>query len=176
MKDVMLDIETLGRGPGCVILSIGACMFGPEGVGEKFYRTIDIRSSQGAGLTIDADTLMWWQKQDDATRALSFKGEHRLHDALSHFSAWLKISALDKSFNVWGCGAEFDNSIVLHAYIAAKIYKPWEFRQNRCYRTLKNLYPKVPRPPMTGVVHHALGDAVNQAEHAIAIFNAHNLW
>jgi hypothetical protein len=49
VKNVMIDIETLGTRPGSVILSIGACRFGADGIGEEFYRAIDVLDSLMAG-------------------------------------------------------------------------------------------------------------------------------
>jgi len=52
---VMLDIETLGVSPGCVILSLSAVEFdiNTGELGESFNMGIDIKSCVDAGLTID---------------------------------------------------------------------------------------------------------------------------
>jgi DNA polymerase III epsilon subunit-like protein len=46
MSDVMIDLETLGRRPGCAILSIGAVEFGPAGLGRELYIVLDIFGSE----------------------------------------------------------------------------------------------------------------------------------
>ncbi len=46
--------------------------------------------------------------------------------------------------------------------------EPWNFWNNRCYRTLKNLHPKI-ELVRTGVHHHALADAKTQALHLLEI-------
>jgi exodeoxyribonuclease VIII len=78
-----------------------------------------------------------------------------------------------KDFLVWGNGADFDLPILSAAYVAAGFGgPPWKPYNGRCYRTLKNLRPDVPRPERRGTAHNALDDAVFQAEHAIALLAA----
>lgn len=65
---VMLDFETLSLKPDAVLLSIGACTFDTETgeVGNEFYLAIDPRTQHQRH--IDADTVLWWLKQDEAAR------------------------------------------------------------------------------------------------------------
>jgi hypothetical protein len=66
MINVMVDIETLGTEPGCVVLSIGAVAFDKEmGFVEDFYEVINTVDSFSEGLTYDNDTLAWWKKQPE---------------------------------------------------------------------------------------------------------------
>ena len=46
-RHAMTDLETLGKAPGCKILSIGAVMFNESGVGRPFYAAIN-RDVQGS--------------------------------------------------------------------------------------------------------------------------------
>ncbi|MHB0978446.1 MAG: 3'-5' exoribonuclease domain-containing protein [Minisyncoccota bacterium] len=55
-----------------------------------------------------------------------------------------------------------------YAYHALDMKQPWKFWNNRCYRTLKNMFPEVPFVRI-GIAHDALDDAKSQAEHAVAI-------
>jgi hypothetical protein len=50
MRDVMLDLETMGNGPDAAITAIGAVCFNPVGgtVGPGFYRVVDLASSVAA--------------------------------------------------------------------------------------------------------------------------------
>lgn len=64
MRNVMIDLETFGTRPGSVIVSIGAVEFSMDGIGEAYYRAIDVASSLLAGLTIDEITVKWWREQD----------------------------------------------------------------------------------------------------------------
>lgn len=55
--DIMVDIETLGRKPGCVILSIGCVAFD----GKEFYVNIDPFKMKDEGVFhVDPDTSKWW--------------------------------------------------------------------------------------------------------------------
>ena len=48
MIHVMCDLETLGRRPGCKLLSIGAVVFGPKGLGAEFYEDCLLYTSDAA--------------------------------------------------------------------------------------------------------------------------------
>lgn len=45
---------------------------------------------------------------------------------------------------------------------------PWRYTNDRCYRTIKSLYPHIPME-RTGTHHNAADDAASQAAHLIAI-------
>lgn len=49
--DVMLDIETLGTKPGCMVLSVGACTFNlaTGEIGDEFYMTLQMNPQQAVG-------------------------------------------------------------------------------------------------------------------------------
>lgn len=165
MDNAMVDLETLDNVPTSAILSIGAVKFDDTGTDEdEFYVNIDPRTCTKAGLTISPDTVMWWMQQSDSARkAFNNKDALSLQAALNKFTAWL-----GGANQVWGNGATFDNPILANAYRAVGIEPPWKFWNDRCHRTLKNLYPWVKAPAM-GTAHNALDDARNQAQHASAI-------
>lgn len=175
MKHVMVDLETLGTAPGCVILSVGAVEFDPaEGLGREFYAVIHTESCTDAGLFIDPDTKAWWDKQKAEARQVLEDAEdenvsNSLSAVLKEFGAWLPKGAI-----VWGNGADFDNPILSAAYKAVGEKQPWGNWNGRCYRTLKNMFPAV-KLVREGTYHNALSDAISQAKHAIAIANAHKL-
>ena len=168
MNNVMVDLETLGNGSNAVIVAIGAVQFDASGLGHEFYTTVDAESCVAAGLKMDASTVMWWLKQSDAARsALSNGAKLSLAAALAEFSAWFPAKAM-----FWGNGATFDNVIVSNAYAALRLEKPWGYTSDRCYRTLKAMFPNVKADQTNGVAHNALDDARYQAMHAAKIFNA----
>jgi exodeoxyribonuclease VIII len=164
MKNVMVDLETLGNGSNAVIISIGAVEFDETGLGREFYMRVDPQSCVDAGLKMDVSTVMWWMQQSDAARS-AFKGPGAvpLDVALGEFSSWYPRGAA-----LWGNGATFDNVILGNAYKALGGAQPWAYWADRCYRTLKNLYPHV-KLDRNGTYHNALDDAKSQALHAIAI-------
>ena len=155
---VMLDLETLGTRPGDAILSIGAVKFSPsQGISATFYRTISGESCKEIGLRATKATLEWWAKQDEKVRKEAFKGEWHIKKVLEDFTIWLHPDSI-----LYGNGANFDNALLGAAYRAAGLDVPWKFWNDRCFRTLKNMFMKH-RVERTGAEHHALEDAKYQA-------------
>lgn len=169
--DVMLDLETTGTRAGCCILSIGACTFNKE---RTFTESISRITCLDAGLKDDPNTLNWWDKQNKDVRDLAFNGRVQLVVALGAFSDWLRSLGVPKSkVYVWGNGAKFDLGILEAAYVACRMEYPIDYRNERCYRTLKNLYTNIKEGPFKGNKHDPLADALNQAEHASMILRKH---
>lgn len=178
----MLDLETLGTKPGCAILSIGAVRMKDFRIVDSFYQTIDAKSCQKHGLSIDADTLNWWMSQPEKARLEAFKGESGLEFALQEFDAWVigyntasfPPDHIIKNTFMWGNAPSFDCAILSHIYIKmfGGICKPWRYFNERCYRTMKNVFPdKHLIPEREGTHHNALDDAKFQAQHLLNIFN-----
>lgn len=65
MKDLMVDIECLGKGSHPVVVQIGACYFDQHSgeIGKEFIVNIDAKDAENNGATTDADTVLWWLKQ-----------------------------------------------------------------------------------------------------------------
>lgn len=177
----MTDIETVGRKPFCPVLSIGACIFrtdmtGVEGdpelpaniIVDPFYVAIDLQSCLDVGLKVDADTLRWWMEQKPEATQAAFNDPARvsLPLALDAFTTWVNSRPL----KMWGNSARFDLGIIEAAYTAVGKQAPWEFRNERCYRTVKSL-PEARNVecPRYGVHHNALDDAISQSLHLAAI-------
>lgn len=166
IRRVMLDLETVGKRAGCGVLCIGACTFADGLPRETFYKRIDPASSR-IYLKEDLDTLRWWQKQDHQLREEAFGGTLDLIFVLDEFHDWFrKLLPNYKDVEIWGNGAAFDLPILGGAYSAVDRPEPWAPYMDRCYRTLKNLLPHVKAPPRASAKHHALDDAIYQAEHA----------
>lgn len=165
---VMLDLETLGTGANSAIISIGACEFDPDTgeIGSTFHGIICKQSCFDIGAGFDQSTIDWWEKQTAAAKAASYAHEapSKVTDVLSDFAEWL-----NKNTTVWGNGADFDNAMLAELYRKAG-YKenPWKFWNNRCYRTMKNMFPQVSMS-RHGTHHNALDDAISQAKHLCKI-------
>ena len=173
-EDIMVDLETLGNGPNAAILSIGAVAFDLETMSENtFERRISLESSMSHGKA-DASTIRFWMLQDKWAREALFaeKGTVSLDEALREFSAWAAtVSSINKR-RIWGNGASFDNVILRAAYGATEIPAPWMYWNDRCFRTLRSLYPNFDLA-FEGVKHSALDDAKHQVKHMHA-FAAHS--
>jgi len=188
MKRCMLDLETLGTNPGCIILSIGAVMFDETTgkLGHEFYMEINQNSCSAAGLVDDPATLKWWNSQPEAAKKIlantaGDKGAP-LSYALACFTDWLVHNQLEAedvelgpdfelNTEIWACGSDFDTPILTAAYHALGGKVPWKFWNNRCYRTMKSIFP-LHKLTRVGTHHNALDDAKSQAHHVIQILRA----
>jgi len=164
---IMIDLETMGTRPNAPIVSIGAVAFDAGGIKSEFYRNVDLKTSVAGGGVIDPDTVMWWMKQDDEARAALLVSETAITHALDDLAKFFPIGV----DGVWGNGASFDNVVMSESYIRAGIARPWPFWKDKCYRTVKGMYPDVALE-RSGTHHNALDDARTQAEHLIAINTA----
>lgn len=177
MKDVMVDLETLGTAPGCAILSIGAVGFNWRNgeVDEGMYVVINRENCKQAGLHEDDRTLSWWGKQSAEARDVLHRageGGVTLELGLSALDSYLR--GLGTGIRVWGNGADFDNPILACAYKAVGMRQGWMPYNGRCYRTVKNLAPHI-KMEREGVYHNALDDAKSQAKHIIKVIQHLNL-
>lgn len=169
MKDFEVDLETLGRARGCVVLSIGAVCLDKDGLGAEFYEVVSRKSCTDAGLAIDPDTLAWWDKQGMSAKSLldatELPSTTPLKKALVGLSEFVYANCGDGA-RPWGNGASFDVPILEGAFDAVGLPVPWKFWDHRCYRTMRDHWlPWVKDQPFSGVKHHALDDARHQAKH-----------
>jgi len=167
MCNLMVDLETLGTRPGCAILSIAAVPFASPYDIEPFYLKIKAESCTENGFHVDDATVAWWGKQNKAAYDEAFSGVIDIKSALYAFREYCRV--LPTSPVIWGNGANFDNAILAEAYKIIGEKQPWKYVDDRCYRTLKALYPMVTyiQPK---IKHNALQDAMAQADHATRIF------
>ena len=186
LVDVMVDLETLGRRAGCSVLSIGAVYFDPQTgkMGDELYVVVNRQSCVELGLHEDPETLAWWEAQSAEAKTVltqaglkkgskatgySLKEPNKgIGRALDMLTEYLEPAG-KRDVRVWGNGADFDNAILANCYAAANRPMPWEFWNNRCFRTLKALAPSV-KMDRTGAHHNALDDAKTQAAHAAKVF------
>ena len=167
---VMLDLETMGNGPNAAIVAIGACTFDITAgkIGTTYYNRVNLASSVAHGGVIDADTVAWWLQQGDEARAEIVREGMHFAGALQSFGDWMARHTHD--VEVWGNGANFDNVILRGAYARNGTPAPWNWRNDRCYRTVKTLHRDVPMERL-GTHHNALDDAISQALHLIRMLN-----
>ena len=172
MHEVMLDLETMGNSADSAIVAIGAVEFNTQTseLGRQFYVVVDLQTSVQAGGVMDASTVLWWLKQSDGARKLFSEKGKSINEALTDFATWLNQCGAVDDLKIWGNGAAFDNVILAGAYKRSGIQQPWQFRNDRCYRTIKGLYKEIKMRERVGVHHNALDDAISQALHLIDIF------
>lgn len=176
MTQVMLDLETMGKNKTAAIISIGAVGFTDEGLVEhaEFHQEVNLQSCIDAGLKVDGSTVMWWlQQSQEAREVFKYNDQAKpLHKVLVAFSEWCNAWDVEE---IWGNGVGFDNTILESAYNITGIQLPWKFWNDRCYRTMKNMYPHIQlERPEELVLHNALDDAKYQALHLLKILKEVN--
>lgn len=168
MTHVMLDLETLGTMPGCVVLSVGACTFDPHDdpqapwIGRSFNLNIERSSCEGHGLTAEPDTLAWWERQSEEARARLLTEPYSLFVVATEFHAWWRRVG---GVYLWCNGAAFDEPIWRVA--AEKVHStvPWKYWNVRDTRTVWDIGKVNPRNiARDGVAHSAYADARHQAK------------
>lgn len=163
---IMLDLETMCTGPNAAVVAIGAVIVDVENEGDQaFYRKISLASSVRHGGQIDPETVLWWLQQSEAARAEIVNNDTPMIAALISFASWVGAVSDSPTACIWGNGSDFDNVILSNAYFNADLRVPWRYHNNRCYRTVKNLYPHIKPPERQGTHHNALDDARHQAAH-----------
>lgn len=161
--NVMIDLETLGTKPGCIILSVAAIPFHSTCLQPVFYEKISQDSCISSGLVSDPDTIAWWNKQNPLVRNEAFSGTKHLIEVLDELALWM--ADLPTRPLIWGNGADFDAPILAAAFGKCGLKLPWSYGTSRCYRTLKNLFPAFDTV-RAAVSHNALEDAIAQAANA----------
>lgn len=171
MRNIMIDIETLGTSRSSLILSIGAVEFDAEGISKEFEVNIQPESCEAMGLTVDVRTVMWWLDQKKEAQDAILTGKKvNLVRALADFSG-----AFDwKNAIVWCNGADFDIPILENAFDACGVEAPWKYYNKRDFRTLKRIVPQDKYEEIkvdAQIGHKALDDAKSQALTLINIMN-----
>lgn len=169
MKDLSIDLETLGTAPGATILSIGAARFNRDTgeVAEPFYCVINIEKE--CALSVDPATLKWWLLQSESAR-LTIAGKDLGARYRSLDAALFELTTLVQSGveRVWGNGATFDISFLENAYRQKSMLIPWHYRAPRDMRTIVDAAEGLgfdPKAlPFEGTAHRADHDAVHQAK------------
>ena len=172
--NLMFDIECLGLKPGCSILQIAAVpfrfSFAAEGY-TNFDVVINRQSCIDAGLVEDPETVRWWQNQNANTVSKVFSGTVSIKDAMERL--YLYCKSLNAVIHPWSNAASFDLQILRYTFDLLHIPVPWNFRDEMCFRTLKNLFPLTAceKPVKYGPNHDAYFDAMHQVSVANVIFN-----
>ncbi|EEW3509765.1 exonuclease [Escherichia coli] len=171
---LMIDLETIGKNPDAPIISIGAIFFDPQtgDMGPEFSKTIDLDT---AGGVIDRDVIKWWLKQSREAQSAIMTDEIPLDDALLQLREFIDENSGEFFVQVWGNGANFDNTILRRSYERQGIPCPWRYSNDRDVRTIVELGKAVDFDartaiPFEGERHNALDDARYQAKYVSTIW------
>lgn len=171
---VSIDIETLGRTPTSIILSIGAAEVNFElgQVGKGMHVNMDPEEVEFYGMTREPETVRWWNNQSAVARKRTFNPTTRipLKQALQRLTDFIYgYCGKGRTYEIYVCGPDFDIAMLCNSYRAVGLEVPWPFWCVRDYRTLREWFPEVPTPVNNPGAHDALNDAIYQAHHLLAI-------
>ncbi|WP_413734378.1 3'-5' exonuclease [Sodalis sp. RH21] len=188
INTIVIDTEDLDLEPSAVILSIGAFAFDVTNTSEAqnnilqvardpelavysphaFYGLVDTFDQLMMCRSVSLQTQQWWRNQaEDAHEALA--GERQsLGSQLLNLSGWI---SQHREARIFFRGTDFDGSILEHAYRMYGIECPWKYNGKRDVRTYIDAmthglrgYLKDHQPCFAVTKHHALHDAMNDAE------------
>lgn len=174
MIDFAVDIETLGRQAGCVIISVGAVAFDPSptgGIRHEFYKELQIDPQLRAGFKAEAATLRWWAGQEDLDvlsgddfKSLDGVARVKPSEAYLDLSAFVSRHGTDES-RLWAVGNDFDVAMLRWMFDYHRIVWPFHYAASRDARTLCDV-TGFDRSSfqVEGRLHHALDDARYAAE------------
>lgn len=162
-RHVMIDMETLDTAPSTVILTIGAVIFDPRGMGvlEKIEirPTID-EQTDTFGRTISNSTMDWWAKQSPAAIEEAM-GDR---DRVSYREAMEKLYKFCwNTEKVWANGSVFDIMVAENAFRELEMQFPWQFWNIRDCRTIYDLTGVSLKDGGHVTSHKAVEDAERQA-------------
>ncbi|EGZ9011048.1 exonuclease [Escherichia coli] len=171
---LMIDLETMGKNPDAPINALAGKFFDPATgeMGPEFSKTIDLET---AGGVIDRDTIKWWLKQSREAQSAILTDEIPLDDALLQLREFIDENSGEFFVQVWGNGANFDNTILRRSYERQGIPCPWRYYNDRDVRTIVELGKAIDFDartaiPFEGERHNALDDARYQAKYVSVIW------
>ena len=171
MKDVMIDIETLGTSIDCIILSIAAVEFDrfTGEINREFYEKIKPQHGQGRELSFD--TLKWWANQPSGAFSEAMSGRDNLSTVIWHLSKWW--NQFHWEHFCWSQGTDFDIAILEHAFKTNNYYVPWKYNAKRDTRTAYDVCGFDPKSiEREGTYHNALDDCKHQVKCVVAAINS----
>jgi hypothetical protein len=180
-NNVMIDIETFGRRPSGLVVSIGAVCFSTDpsdfqagrifsGKPEhEFHAVLSLKSAFSENRFVqEAETMRWWAEQQPAAyeRLLALMRESTLdvRQLMESFMQWLKPYC-SQGHNVIGNSPSFDLVLIENACRHVGVNFEVPYRAETDYRSITDLVwgDAKPRAGANGA-HDALFDAKFQAE------------
>lgn len=174
-EDLMIDVESAGVGDHGALLSIGAAFFDLQTctIGPKFSRAINLATAVRNGGQVDPATFIFWMgASQEARDAIRFSTED-IAVVLTDFAAFIAEHSRVQDVRPYGNSARFDLAKIDNAYQSAGIKTPWRFGNERCFRTVRNMYPSVlyDWESKGDSAHTAIVDAEFQISHMFKIKN-----
>jgi hypothetical protein len=145
-KDIMVDIETLGKDTGASVFQISAMTFNKD-TGE-IYNEFNKLGAIGSykELNVDGDTLLWWLNTNkELLTNLLNSGTLFENELISEFLYFLtkESSGNNSDLYLWGNGILFDNVKIKDMCKKYDYLYPIYYRNDRDVRTLLELASEV---------------------------------
>lgn len=172
-RNVMVDIETLGRKPGFIILSVALVEFDIKTgkILKTLEKNLSLAESLKKDFKIDSDTLKWWLKQDPTLfRAMLEIPSYSIEDTLDEIIFFVKDGS--PAF-VWANSPSFDLSMLESYFDRYNKKTPWNYTHEMDLRTISNLNPSIRKgikKENKDVLHDPLEDCKIQIETLKQIF------
>lgn len=182
--DLMIDIETVGRTPGCAIIQIAAVPFNIN-TGQistnvfKMSINLDHQLKSGKGFTYCPNTYKWWMKENPKLFKLLSTSTHKYNQVGSEFQKYFRSLPNNQKIRVWGNSNRFDLGIIEGWYkksIGFKFEPFWNtWLENDC-RTLSNLKPLIKKNlKFIGTKHDAIDDCKHQIKYCYQTLKSLNV-
>lgn len=181
LKHVMIDTETLGLTPGCVVRTVSLVEFEPTTgkTGRKQTWVINLQDSIKAGFKVEAGTIKWWMtKSDEARKAFVATPEEEtsLVSFVNEFVEWFK--QYNGKVAVWGLQIDYDLPMVrcYLAYYYMYIMRnddyplPWNRKLLIDVRPFMEVYRAKHEEYKT--VHTSMDDCMQQIEAVAEVFKS----
>ena len=178
--DIMIDIETLGKGPRAAILSIGGVVFDIKtgDIKDTFYKAASLESCLHEGMEVDSETILWWLSNDLQEVRVEIAKEcgedaQDIMEVLCDLFDFIESHRKDgNAMRVWFKPPHFDAVIIESAFDLFYMELPWKYYELMDLRTLTKIYTgKKPEFQVEGNKHNALYDATLQAKICSHIWN-----
>lgn len=180
--DLMIDIETTGRRPGCAIIQIAAVPFNMNnGAVSKnvFKMAINLDSQFKNKFGYCPNTMGWWKKTNKALFDKLSNSEDNYVTVGKAFQEYFNSLEDHNKIRTWGNSARFDMGILEGWYMRAigfKFNAFWNTWLERDVRTLSCLRPDIKKgTKFEGIKHDAIDDCKHQIKYCRKIVKMLNL-
>jgi 3' exoribonuclease, RNase T-like len=155
--ELMLDQETVGVKPGCVILQTAAVFFDENMNYESYNSYISLDNSMKNGFKPEASAMKFWMKQKKEIADRVWGGSDMLNQTLIELTEFISTRPQTR---VWSRGSHFDFPILEYAYEKFFLPIPWHFRKVRDLRSLMDFFNV--EQEVNEEAHDALADCNSQ--------------
>lgn len=158
----MIDVETFGTRPGCVVRSIGAVQFDLKTgeIGDQLYFNLETDSQIETGGHIEPQTVNWWATQSKEAQDALLVDQQDTYSVLMGLQTFIKQLRLR---HPWSHGSNFDLVLLENLFYRYRIKCPWLYYNARDTRTILDLAGmKLSDFKRNGTHHNALDDALHQ--------------